>query len=133
MYLKRKNIYLIAKCFHTHINKSVYMKVDDQIWKYTNFFIILFSPYMKINYIVLPRPKPVAPPLDSADTNCPMVEAPPWAFSWNSISATIILSSNTDPQFVHTASPRAGSTSMSEDPQCLHFFPDIFQNTKNST
>lgn len=29
----------------------------------------------KLNY--LPLPKPVAPPLVSADTNCPIAEAPP--------------------------------------------------------
>lgn len=77
----------------------------------------------------VPLPNPVAPPLESAETNCPIAEAPPCAFSWNSTSATIILSSNTEPQLVHTASPRAGSTSMSEDPQCLHFFPDMSLKT----
>lgn len=72
----------------------------------------------------LQAPNFVAPPFESAETNCPIALEVPCLFSSNCNSATIILSSRTEPQFVHTASPLAGSTSMSEPPQFLHFRPD---------
>lgn len=66
-------------------------------------------------------PYPVAPPFESAATNWPTALAVPCAASSNWISDTIMLSSITEPQFVHTASPRPQSTSMSDEPQFLHF------------
>lgn len=51
------------------------------------------------------------------ETNCPITEDAPVACSSNWISDTMIWSSNTDPQFVQTASPLAGSLSISVQPQ----------------
>lgn len=56
----------------------------------------------------------------SAETNCPTAEETPPLPSTNWTSETIMLSSRTEPQPVHTALPRAWSTSMSEPPQVLH-------------
>ena len=60
-------------------------------------------------------------PFESEDTNVPMAEEPPCAFSSNWTSDTIIDDSKTLPQFVHTASALDGSKSMSVDPHDLHF------------
>ena len=56
----------------------------------------------------------------SEDTNCPTTVDAPLLCSWNVISDTIMLSSSTEPQLVHTASPRAWSYSISVPPQCEH-------------
>ena len=56
----------------------------------------------------------------SAETNWPIADEPPPLFSTNWTSDTMMLSSRTDPQLMHTALPRAWSTSMSEHPQVLH-------------
>ena len=58
--------------------------------------------------------------IPSSDTNCPITEAPPAAFSWNWISETMSCSSSTAPQFVQTLSPRVASSSISLHWQCLH-------------
>lgn len=52
----------------------------------------------------------------SEDTNCPMTEEAPLLFSAKVTSDTIMLSSRTQPQAVHTASPLAWSYSMSDPP-----------------
>lgn len=56
----------------------------------------------------------------SVDTYCPITDDLPAADSWNWTSETIICSSSTEPQLVQTASPRAGSVSMSLPPHTLH-------------
>lgn len=53
----------------------------------------------------------------SSDTNWPTADEPPPLFSTNCTSDTMMLSSSTEPQPVHTASPRAASNSMSVPPQ----------------
>ena len=65
-----------------------------------------------------PDRAPLAPPPPLADTNCPTREEAPLLCSWKVTSLTMMLSSSTDPQPVHTASPRAGSYSMSVPPHC---------------
>lgn len=56
----------------------------------------------------------------SAETNWPTAEDTPPLPSTNWTSDTMMLSSSTEPQLVHTALPRAWSTSMSEPPHVLH-------------
>lgn len=65
---------------------------------------------------------PTCPQVDSpsAETNCPTAEDTPPLPSTNWTSDTMMLSSRTEPQPVHTALPRAWSTSMSDPPQVLH-------------
>ena len=53
-------------------------------------------------------------------------------FSWNWTSDTIMLSSKTEPQFMHTASPRAWSMSISLPPQ-FEQTRDMFQRRVEST
>ena len=61
----------------------------------------------------------------SADTYWPTTEVPPMALSANCTSDTIIWSSRTEPQLVQTASPRAGSISISLPPHCVHTALDM--------
>lgn len=72
-----------------------------------------------------PRPSARPPRADppSSDTNCPTADEPPPLFSTNCTSDTMMLSSSTEPQAVHTASPRAASSSMSVPPQVRHTRP----------
>ncbi len=56
----------------------------------------------------------------SAETNCPMTEDPPPVDSANVTSETMMLSSSTEPQLVHTASPLAWSYSISVPPHTWH-------------
>ena len=58
--------------------------------------------------------------LPSEETNCPTTEEAPLLFSWKLTSETMISSSSTEPQLVHTASPRPASYSISAPPQLEH-------------
>lgn len=58
--------------------------------------------------------------IPSEETNWPTTDDAPVLCSWNDTSDTIILSSSTDPQLVHTESPLAWSCSMSVPPQLEH-------------
>ena len=58
--------------------------------------------------------------LPSEETNCPTTEDAPLLFSWKLTSETMMSSSSTEPQLVHTASPRPASYSISAPPQLEH-------------
>lgn len=76
------------------------------------FYFTYLSFYSLVIYILNPNFY-----LPSDETNCPMIEEDPSAFSAKVTSEIILFSSKTEPHPIQTVSPLAGSVSKSVDLQ----------------